>query len=464
MHQEKLSTIFNSASTAIIVLTPEQEIIFSNSAAARLFGYPNLTGTYMPDLFYPDDYLIIQTFLQDLEYKKQISKSIHTTGNHKNGRKLPLRITLKRISGLSSYYIALIKSETSAVPELFQQRTLPLLYQEILTSLDTLTSATQSLLNIAPSHEQSIYLKLIESSGEHLRRTFCDAFTHSRKDTIFEFRKIVDGIKKVYKKQAEMQSISLRLLIEEDIPRMLKGDPEYLEQFLHYLLSQLFMHSIQGSIFIQIYLHQELHSAQVLLFKTTCTNTGITYFQANDIIKKLNEINQDVEPQPVKAVLDYHSEHSTVIHLFFTFTTPGLEEPMVMNKNPPALLKKPLLKGLKVLYVDDVTSNQLLMEGLCHHWGVQLDSAFSGTEALEKIHHIQYNVILMDLYMPDMDGFETVYHIRNSSQQTQTPILAVSASVSEDAQSRASSIGMDGFITKPINPDLLFQKLAPFLK
>lgn len=473
MHQEKLSAIFNSASTAIIVFTPQQEIIFSNTAALRLFGYSDLTNVCVFNLFYPDDYLIIQTFLDDLEYKNLTSKSIRAIGSHKNGDKLPLRITLKKITGLPSvsYYVALIETKTYSTSDIPQQSSLPLLYQEVQTSLDTLTSAIQLLLKGNPRPEQSIYLKLIEASGNHLKKAFNHALTHTNEETAFEFRKIIEDIKKVYKEQG----ISLRLLIEEDIPRMLKGDPDYLKQTLHYLISHILKLANKGNIFIQIYLHQNLQTMHILLFKITCSNMRLTYLQANSMIKKLNEAIhnkyrhlslKDIKQPTFQITLDYRSDNNTVFHLYLSFTTSREEDLISTGKESYDLLKKPLLEGLKVLYVDDVTSNQLLMEGLCHHWRVSLDSAFSGAEALEKIRHTPYDVVLMDLYMPDMDGFETVYRIRNSThlEQADIPVLAVSASVSEDAQNRANSVGMNDFITKPINPDLLFQKLAHFLK
>lgn len=481
MIQEKLSAIFDSASTAIIVFTPQQKIVFSNAAALRLFGYPDMTNIHALSLFDPNDHLILRTFLDGLENKKPVSQSIHAVGHHKNGNKLPLRLTLKKISGLlhTSHYVGLIDTKIDLAPDIAQLKPSPLIYQEIQTSLDTLTSATQLLLESSPRPEQTVYLKLIASSGDHIKKTIHDALPRTRlspEETDFDFREIIEDIKKVYKKQAKERELTLRFLIEEDIPGILKGNLNYLTQTLHYLLSNIFRSAIKGSIFIQIYMHQELQATHTLLFKITCFNTGLTYDRANSMITLLQDAGQNdkksrhnhpfTQNAKQQIRLDYQADHSIAFCLYFPFTTSEQEEFKSTQKHSSGILKNPVLRGLKVLYVDDVTSNQFLMEGFCHHWEVNLESAFSGAEALEKIQHNHYDLVLMDIYMPDMDGFETVHRIRHSPhpEQADIPILAISASVSEDVKYKANRVGINDFIPKPIDPDFLFQKLAQFLK
>ncbi len=124
------------------------------------------------------------------------------------------------------------------------------------------------------------------------------------------------------------------------------------------------------------------------------------------------------------------------------------------------------LEGLKVLYVEDVIPNQLLMEGLSDKWDVQLDTALNGLEALQKVKNNQYDLILMDIQMPEMDGYEATREIRNlqDSHYENIPIIALTASVSDNTRERIQEMGMNDYISKPINPKSLHQKLAELAK
>ncbi len=120
----------------------------------------------------------------------------------------------------------------------------------------------------------------------------------------------------------------------------------------------------------------------------------------------------------------------------------------------------------KVLLVDDEIINQHVGEMILRRLGLEVDLASSGNEALEKIRERKYDLVLMDIQMPDMSGIETAEKIRAREQEKgrePLAIIAVTANALGTMKQRSLDAGMNGFIVKPIQPDLLYEYLAPWL-
>ncbi len=113
------------------------------------------------------------------------------------------------------------------------------------------------------------------------------------------------------------------------------------------------------------------------------------------------------------------------------------------------------------MYVEDVVPNQLFLKGLCQLWNIDLILASDGLECLDILKTREVDTILMDIQMPGIDGIETTRRIRNTGNEKlkHVPIIAISASVSEISQERYHAVGMNGFVSKPIQPQKLFEIL-----
>jgi CheY-like chemotaxis protein/anti-sigma regulatory factor (Ser/Thr protein kinase) len=122
------------------------------------------------------------------------------------------------------------------------------------------------------------------------------------------------------------------------------------------------------------------------------------------------------------------------------------------------------LKGLKVLLVEDNKMNQLVAGKFLKKWGVEMEIAADGMQAIEKLKHNRYELILMDLQMPHLDGYAATHFIRNNMQEAlrHIPILALTASALTDVRRNVLEAGMNDFITKPFNPKDLYDKLLKY--
>jgi len=123
------------------------------------------------------------------------------------------------------------------------------------------------------------------------------------------------------------------------------------------------------------------------------------------------------------------------------------------------------LKGKRILHVEDNEVNQIVAEKLLVKKGIQVDHAGNGKEALEKLTKNNYDLILMDLHMPEMNGYEAAKAIRvdKDPKISSIPIIAITASVMMEVQEQVQECGMNDFILKPFNPYELYQKILVLL-
>jgi CheY-like chemotaxis protein len=118
------------------------------------------------------------------------------------------------------------------------------------------------------------------------------------------------------------------------------------------------------------------------------------------------------------------------------------------------------VEGLKILYVEDVAYNQFLIENYASKWKIQVDMASGGLEGVAKARQNQYDLILMDIQMPEMDGYQTTAQIRTFNKTI--PIIAVTALVSDQAKVRLIECGMNDYVLKPVDQDELLMKIMAY--
>ena len=121
------------------------------------------------------------------------------------------------------------------------------------------------------------------------------------------------------------------------------------------------------------------------------------------------------------------------------------------------------IKNLNVLVVEDVALNQLLLKTILNDFGFKYDVADNGIVAIDKLRSNSYDIILMDLMMPEMSGFEATEYIRNK-MDSKIPIIALTADVTTVDIEKCKAYGMNDYISKPIDEKLLLNKIVSLVK
>ncbi len=370
-----------------------------------------------------------------------------------------------------------------------QEKFLSTVSHEIRTPLNAVLGMTHLLMQGRPREDQLKLLETLKFSGENLITLINEILDYSKVEagkleleaSDFNLKKFIQSIKLTYKNLANNKGLVFRLLSEEEIPEYVKGDITRLGQILNNLLSNAVKFTDKGKIVLSIYVEQEQDNTYHLLFEVSDTGIGIPDDKLETVFDPFRQASTSTTRHfggtglglaIVKNLVELHGGklsvestvgEGTVFRVTLPFQKADIQLPL-SNGRSEFIAEYQSLDGLKVLYVEDVLPNQFLMEGLADNWNIELDTALNGLEALEKVRQNKYDLILMDIQMPEMDGFETTQEIRNlqDAHYINIPIVALTASVSDTTREKIKITGMDDYISKPINPDDLHRKLSKF--
>jgi len=255
------------------------------------------------------------------------------------------------------------------------------------------------------------------------------------------------------------------------------GDPVRLHQIILNLISNAVKFTSKGSITVNVSLISDDDKKVTIEFSVKDTGIGIPENKIDKIFENFQQassgtsrlyggtglglaiVKQLVEPQGGSIRVESQvNEGST-----FSFTLSFLKT--TENAEPEVELEEPDMdnSNIKVLVVEDIPLNQLLMKTLLDDFGFERDMASNGRIAIEKLEAKEFDVILMDLQMPEMNGFEATDYIRNTLKST-IPIIALTADVTTVDLAKCRAVGMNDYIAKPVDERILYSKIIALAK
>ncbi|GET21755.1 ATP-binding protein [Prolixibacter denitrificans] len=364
---------------------------------------------------------------------------------------------------------------------------------EIRTPLTSVIGLTDLLLDQKPNKSQLKNLHTLKFSAENLLFLINDLLDFNKieagkiklEKTIIDLPGLVEDLTGAFGPSAKPKEVELLSEIGEDVPRWIKGDKTRLTQVLNNLTSNAVKFTEQGAVQISITTEKQSEHYVHLNFSVKDTGIGIPENKIREIFKLYTQA--DVSTQRnyggtglgltiCKRLVDLMGGNIAVKSKEgegsdFQFT-------LRFEKVPPELVMQDKRKkrqadtaeavdfsDKRVLMVEDNDINYYLTTQLFKKWNLTIDRAENGLVALKKISRNTYDLILMDIQMPEMDGLEATLHIRKLSDEKiqKIPIIALSAATMDETRRKAQSVGMNDFMTKPINPAELYAKLVRFL-
>ena len=366
-----------------------------------------------------------------------------------------------------------------------KQQFLSNMSHEIRTPMNAIIGFTKVLLKTELTAKQKEYLTAIKMSGDALIVLINDILDLAKVDAgkmIFEqiaFKMATSVSAMLHVFEIKIQEKNLKLIKKYDnrIPKVVVGDPVRLHQIILNLVSNAVKFTTEGEITISVQLLNEDEEKVVIEFTITDTGIGIPENRIEHIFENFQQASSDtarlyggtglglaiakqlVETQggtiTVKSKL---GEGST-----FSFILPFLKTKAEAESETETLELYQEVKDIKVLVVEDIPLNQLLMKTLLDDFGFEHDIAGTGKTAIEKLKNKSYDIILMDLQMPEMNGFEAARFIRNQ-MDSQIPIIALTADVTTADLEKCKAVGMNDYISKPVDERLLYDKIVDLLK
>ena len=366
-----------------------------------------------------------------------------------------------------------------------KQQFLSNMSHEIRTPMNAIIGFTKVLLKTELTDKQREYLSAIKLSGDSLIVLINDildlAKVESGKMTFeeipFKFSESIRSMLYLFDLKIQEKNLNLLIDFDERIPEVLIGDPMRLNQIILNLASNAIKFTSKGSITVAVKLMNENDQTVSIVFTITDTGIGIEEEKIGKIFENFQQAysgssrlygGTGLGLAIVKQLIETQGGSISVRSKLNVGTSVSFILPFKKSHLQPELLLEHFdfdqeVQHIKVLVAEDVKLNQLLMKTLLEDFGFESDIVSNGKLATEKLANTAYDLILMDLQMPEMNGFEATTYIRNV-MKSNIPIIALTADVTTMDVEKCRAIGMDDYISKPVNEKILYNKILSFVK
>ena len=362
---------------------------------------------------------------------------------------------------------------------------------EIRTPLSAILGLSQLALGTALSLKQKDYLQKIHGSSKSLMSILNDILDYSKVEagqmelerSVFQLESVLQTCSNLFIEAAISKGIRLRYEIACDVPPNLVGDSLRLGQILQNLLSNAIKFTKRGEIRLKVELAEtlpaEASSPDVLLrFTMSDTGIGLTPEQIGRLFTAFGQVDTSITRKYggtglglsiSKRLVEMMGGNITVSSQFgqgsiFSFTARfGVVAASLNHSTEPATTTQ-RLKGVRILLVEDNAINQQVAQEFLQQAGAEVSLADNGRIAVAKVQRGDFDMVLMDLQMPGMDGFEATRRIRSLPGKRHLPIIAMTAAAMLKDQQACEAAGMNDFVSKPFDPPRLIDTLSQWVK
>jgi PAS domain S-box-containing protein len=361
---------------------------------------------------------------------------------------------------------------------------LAMISHEIRTPLNAIMGVAHLLGMTQLSQKQEKFVRILSSSSEsllHLVNQILDfgrieAGTLSLEERPVDLRQLVREIADRFQLKAQEKGLAFEVHMDERVPREVAGDPVKLGQVLTNLVGNALKFTSRGSVTVALEARAIEREAVSIEFRVSDTGIGIAPDRLEHIFDDFTQANYDiglkyggtglglsisrklVEMHGSRIRVESELGRGTTFLFELRFKTPAGMEP------PGPIEALSGLEGLKVLVADDNEVNVFVLTGLLRDWGVEFDIVSNGRQAVDHVRSRHYDLVLMDLHMPELDGSAATREIRSlpGERFAKLPIFAISASTRMALPHEIDAAGFNEFVGKPISPEILHGKLARY--
>ncbi|MFM9946177.1 MAG: CheR family methyltransferase [Bacteroidia bacterium] len=366
-----------------------------------------------------------------------------------------------------------------------KQQFLSNMSHEIRTPLNSILGFTNVLLKTELGIEQKEFLQAIKTSGKSLNVLINDILDLAKVDAgkmtfemqPFEILKSINSILHSFNLKIKEKNLELVKDFDSKIPSMLKGDSVRLNQIVLNLISNAIKFTHKGKIILSIKLLNEDEKNMTLEFTVTDTGIGIAANKIDSIFNIFEQAENGIANSYggtglglaiVKQLTEAQGGSISLksklgIGSTFSFILPFGKTNVTAEEEIEILIPDSEIKNLRILVAEDIALNQLLIKIILSDFGFEYEIVGNGKIATEKLQTNTYDVILMDLQMPEMNGFEATEYIRKTLKLP-IPIIALTADVTTADVAKCKEFGMDDYISKPIDENQLYIKILEVLK
>jgi PAS domain S-box-containing protein len=377
-----------------------------------------------------------------------------------------------------------LAEETALIKEQF----LANMSHEIRTPMNGIVGLTNILLNTPLTSEQLKYMQAIKTSSDNLMVIINDILDFSKieagkmkfESVPFIIDEVAGHTIELFQSKADEKSISLILEKDNNIPCYLCGDPTRLTQVLNNLVSNAIKFTQKGEVRLSLKLNSITGEKAVITFEIKDTGIGIPEKSLPTIFESFTQASSDTTRKfggtglglsIVKNIIELQQGEIQVKSKQGIGTVFSFSIPFVLNSAEVKVTQKIKTNNLntshlKILIAEDNYVNQMVVKRVFEEWKTNVDIAENGALALEKLRNSDYDLVLMDIQMPEMDGYTAVSKIRSEFPEPKKsiPIIALTAHASPTERQKCLDANMDEYVSKPFDPEELKSKILLLTK
>jgi PAS domain S-box-containing protein len=500
-----LESVIVNANDAVIIATASKknpEIMFVNQAFMEMSGYGEAEvqtkgfGIFVGEETDRVEVQRIANAFRDFESVK--SELIFY---RKNGTPYWVGISivpLKDKNGKTTHFVsiqrditerkeaeqALIEArEAAEQARLAESQFLANMSHEIRTPMNAVIGMTHLLMDENPSPKQLEYINALKFSADSLMGIISDILDLSKieagkldfEQKHFNLYELLNSLQRAFNFKVKQKNLNVVFTLDEGVHNDVIGDPTRLNQILTNLLGNSGKFTIYGEIGVRMSILENNDIRYLLKFEVYDTGIGIEEGKLDLVFENFKQANSQIHRKfggtglglpIVKNLVELQGGKISVASEIgkgttFTFVLPfansgihseisNLEEDVMGNQ----IFDDAVLKNARVLIAEDNLMNQKLISEIMKKWEINFDLAIDGQDALDKLYQKTYDIVLMDVNMPKMSGYEAAERIRmdTANSNNKVPMIALTAAALQSEKQKVFDSGMNEFVSKPFVP------------
>jgi len=387
---------------------------------------------------------------------------------------------------LDNLILARQKAEEAAMSKQVFMSTMS---HEIRTPLNEVIGITNLLLQGKPREDQMDFIRTLKFSGNHLLTLVNDVLDYNKMEsgkivfeqTQFNLSQFLDEIMRSYSFRSKAKNLDFEIKKEDGLPEEVIGDQIRLNQILSNLLSNALKFTKSGSIKVAVREIERKGKQIRLEFTVADTGIGIAKDKHSVIFESFMQATEDttrhfggtglglaickklIEFQGGTISLESEPEKGSTFKFVISF---GITERGIIKQPVEPAENFTGLEGKKILVAEDNKINFFVANKFLLSWGIVVTHAENGQLALEALEKENYDLILMDLHMPVMDGIEATRIIRNSDNMKikNIPIVALTAAIMSESHDKIDDLNINDYVLKPFKPHDLFERIKKHIR